>query len=426
MRGLGAVSLSLAVVALAACAGAPPVTATRSGPPAPPVLLMDRAALADARAGALAGRADLAPAITELRRAADMAMTATPVSVAEKTVAAPSGDPHDYVSLSIYWWPDPAKPDGLPYLQRDGQVNPEATDIQRYDGAKIVRMVGSVETLALAGFLTGESAYSEAAALWLRTWFLDERTRMSPSMRFAQIVPGRTESRGTGIIESRQLMRAVDAALLLDGTPAWPAADQAALRDWFAQLVDWLLGSAQGQMEGRATNNHGTWYDAQVADFALFAGRADVAKDTLAQVGAKRATKQIADDGHQPLELVRTRSFHYSAFNLLAFCVLGDLGDRVGVDVWHASPRVRNGIDFLTPYRDGTKAWPHPELKDVDYPAELAPILARSGRAYPDAGYDRMLASLSAKQSALGALKLRLGVFGSLGGTASAPPPWAV
>ena len=399
------------------------MTAMRSAPPAPPVLLMDRAALADARAGALAGRADLAPAITELRRAADMAMTATPVSVAEKTVAAPSGDPHDYVSLSIYWWPDPAKPDGLPYLQRDGQVNPEATDIQRYDGAKIVRMVGSVETLALAGFLTGESAYSEAAARWLRTWFLDERTRMTPSMRLAQIIPGRAEPRGTGIIESRQLMRAVDAALLLEGTPAWAAADQDALRAWFAQLVDWLLGSAQGQMEGRATNNHGTWYDAQVADFALFAGRADVAKDTLAQVGAKRATKQIADDGHQPLELVRTRSFHYSAFNLLAFCVLGDLGDRVGVDVWHASARVRNGIDFLTPYRDGTKAWPHPELKDVDYPAELAPILARSGRAYPDAGYDRMLASLSAKQSALGALKLRLGVFGSLGGTASAPPP---
>ena len=387
---------------------------------------MDRAALADARAGALAGSADLAPAITELRRAADMAMTATPVSVAEKTVAAPSGDPHDYVSLSIYWWPDPAKPDGLPYLQRDGQINPEATDIHRYDGAKIVRMVGSAETLALAGFLTGESAYSEAAARWLRTWFLDERTRMSPSMRFAQIVPGRTESRGTGIIESRQLMRVVDAALLLEGTPAWAAADQDALRAWFAQLVDWLLGSAQGMMEGRATNNHGTWYDAQVADFALFAGRADVAKDTLAQVGAKHATKQIADDGHQPLELVRTRSFHYSAFNLLAFCVLGDLGDRVGVDVWHASARVRNGIDFLTPYRDGTKAWPHPELKDVDYPAELAPILARAARAYPDAGYDRMLASLSAKQSDLGALKLRLGVFGSLGGTASAPPPWAV
>jgi hypothetical protein len=425
VRRFGAVS-SLALVALAACAGSPPVTAPGAVAATPAVLLMDRAALASVRAGALSGSAELGAAITELRRAADLALAATPVSVTEKTVAPPSGDPHDYMSLSIYWWPDSSKPDGLPYLQRDGQINPQATDMSRYDGAKIVRMVGSVETLALAGFLTGENSYSEAAARWLRVWFLEEATRMNPSMRFAQIIPGRTEPRGTGIIESRQLMRVVDAALLLEGTPAWPAADHAALRAWFGRLVDWLLESTQGQMEGRAANNHGTWYDAQVADFALFAGRADVAKDTLAQVGAKRAAKQIADDGRQPLELSRTRSFHYSVFNLLAFAVLGDLGDRLGVDVWRASSRIQGGIDYLTPYRDGTNEWPHPELKDVDYGAELAPILARAARAYPEAGYDRMLASLSAKQSALGALKLRLGVFGSLGGTASAPPPWAV
>jgi hypothetical protein len=426
VRRFGAAFLWFNLVAPASWANPPTVTATRTPQTTPAVLLMDPAALADARAGALAGRADLAPAIAELRRAADMAMAASPVSVVEKTVVPPSGDPHDYMSLGIYWWPDPSKPDGLPYLQRDGQINPEATDISRYDGAKIVRIVGSVETLALAGFLTGESAYSEAAARWLRVWFLEGATLMNASMRFAQIIPGRTEPRGTGIIESRQLLRVVDAALLPEGTPAWPAADQTALRAWFSRLVDWLLTSAQGQMEARTANNHGTWYDAQVAGFALFAGRADVAKETLARVEAKRAANQIADDGRQPLELARTRSFHYSMFNLLALAVLGDLGDRVGVDVWHASTRLRRGIDFLTPYRDGTSAWPHPERADVDHAAELAPVLARAARAYPHAGYQRMLASTSAKESALGALKLRLGVFGSLGGTASPPPPWAV
>src|SRR3989442_3996988 len=361
---------------------------------------MDPVVLADARTGPLAGRADLAPAIRELRRAADMAMKAPPVSVPEKTVAPPSGDPHDYMSLSIYWWPDSSKHDGLPYVQRDGQVNREATDQSRYDGAKIVRMVGSVETLALAGFLTGERAYSEAAARWLRVWFLDDATRMNPTMRFAQIIRGRTEPRGTGIIESRQLMRVVDAALLLDGTATWSVADQAALHAWFGRLVDWLLGSAQGQIEGRAANNHGTWYDAQVADFALFAGRPDVAKDTLAQVGAKRAAKQIADDGRQPLELARTRSFHYSVFNLLAFCVLGDLGDRTCADVWHATTRIQGGIDFLTPYRDRTNAWPHPELTDVDYGAELAPILAPAARAYPHPRYGRIVPRLASNHRA--------------------------
>ncbi len=41
----------------------------------------------------------------------------------DKQIAPPSGDPHDYVSFARYYWPDPAKPDGLPYVNRDGQHN---------------------------------------------------------------------------------------------------------------------------------------------------------------------------------------------------------------------------------------------------------------------------------------------------------------
>ena len=36
-----------------------------------------------------------------------------------------SGDKHDYMSQARYFWPDPAKPDGLPYINRDGISNPE-------------------------------------------------------------------------------------------------------------------------------------------------------------------------------------------------------------------------------------------------------------------------------------------------------------
>ena len=36
------------------------------------------------------------------------------------------GDKHDYLSFGSYWWPDPDKPDGLPYIRRDGGVNPES------------------------------------------------------------------------------------------------------------------------------------------------------------------------------------------------------------------------------------------------------------------------------------------------------------
>jgi len=393
----------------------------------PNVLLLDAAALADARKTALAG-GDLA-GLAELRKEADAIVPAVPMTVTDKTTPAPSGDIHDYVSLSIYWWPDPAKPDGIPYLQKDGQINPESSDLRRYDAAKLNRMVGSVETLALAAYLTGERSYADATARWLRAWFLDEKTRMTPSMRYAQIIPGRPEPRGTGIIDSRQFMRAVDAALLLGSIPqqsVWTAVDDAGLRAWFAQLADWLITSPNGQQEGNSKNNHGTWYDAQLSDFALYGGRDQLAKDALGRFGTRRVAPQIAADGRQAQELARTRSYHYSAFNLLAFAVTADLAPRAGVDVWHGSgPGIRAGIDLLVPYASGG-TWPYPDIDKVDYYTELAPVLSRAARAYPDAGYDGVLAQLSAKATPASTLRLRLGAFGSLGGTAAAPAPLVV
>jgi hypothetical protein len=388
----------------------------------PRVLLLSGPALLETRAAAAAGK-DV-PGLAELRRDADAAAAATAMTVTDKTAPAPSGDVHDYVSLSIYWWPDPSKPDGRPYLQKDGQIDPEASDTTRYDASKLNRMVSSVETLALAAYVAGEQGYADAAARWLRAWFLDEPTRMNPTMRYAQIIPGRPEPRGTGIIDSRQLMRAIDAALLLGGTPSWTPADDDALRGWFGRLAEWLTSSPQGQMEASAKNNHGTWYDAQLADFAIYGRRERIAKEAVARVATARADAQIAADGTQPFELARTRSYHYSAFNLLAFAVAADLAPAAGVDVWRGSgPRIRAAIDLLVGYVDRIEAWPYPEIGPLDLPSELAPILARAARAYVDARYDRVLATLVAKATPASTLRLRLGTFGSLGGTAALPAP---
>lgn len=424
-------ALALVIAAVSACtSGAAPSSGesafvmprTRSAARAmPPVLLLDVAALNRARDGARADR-DV-PGLAELRREADSAAKAKPMTVTDKKTLAPSGDPHDYMSLSIYWWPDPTKPTGLPYVQKDGQVNPESSDATRYDAPKLSRMVGSVEALSLAAYVTGDRGYADAAARWLRTWFLDPATRMTPSMRYAQIIPGRTEVRGTGIIDSRQVTRAVDAALLLEGTPSWSSADADGLRAWCGDLAEWLISSENGRLERAAKNNHGIWYDAQLADLALYAGRTQIAKDALLRVIDERVPAQFAADGTQPLEVARTRSYHYSAFNLLAVAVAADLGPSVGVDVWHgaAAPRIRAAIDLLVRYSDASAKWPYPDIEKIDAFKELAPILARATHAYPDAGYDATLARLSVGASSEALLRLQVGAFGALGGTAAAP-----
>ncbi len=54
-------------------------------------------------------------------------------SVMHKKQTPPSGDKHDYMSQAPYWWPDPTKPDGLPYIKKDGVKNPELKDITDTD-----------------------------------------------------------------------------------------------------------------------------------------------------------------------------------------------------------------------------------------------------------------------------------------------------
>ncbi|MBA3687203.1 MAG: alginate lyase family protein, partial [Planctomycetes bacterium] len=105
----------------------------------------------------------------------------------DKRHVPPSGDKRDYFSLSVYFWPDPAKPDGLPYIPRDAQLNPETED---YDGPRFAEMSRSVDTLATAYAISGDERYAGQAAAFLRAWFLDPVSAMRPNMLFAQYIPG--------------------------------------------------------------------------------------------------------------------------------------------------------------------------------------------------------------------------------------------
>src|SRR5215510_4532646 len=58
-------------------------------------------------------------------KAADAALRIEPIAITKFPAKLSEGGPHDFYSNGDYWWPDPAKPDGLPYIQRDGQSNPD-------------------------------------------------------------------------------------------------------------------------------------------------------------------------------------------------------------------------------------------------------------------------------------------------------------
>jgi hypothetical protein len=345
------------------------------------VYSLPAAALAAARDRVAHGDPELAPILAHLRENANHAMQSKPVSVMDKTRLPPSGDKHDYISQAPYWWPDPSKPDGLPFIKHDGDVYPpskEATDARPWEN-----LVSTVETLSLAYYFTHHEPYAQHAALLVRTWFLDPATCMNPNLRFAQYVPGLNDGRGTGILEMRHLTRMCDSLALIADSPAWTETDRRAFRRWLATYFDWLTTSSNGHDEAAAANNHGTWYDVQAAHLALVLGKMDFAKKILSDGLENRIARQVEPDGREPLELVRTKSLGYSLFNLEALCNLAILAEHVNVDWWCYTTKdgrsLRAVLRYLAPYADPNKAWIETDLVPGDR-TELFPILAEALR----------------------------------------------
>jgi Alginate lyase len=368
----------------------------RAGETAPDYYVTPAGALAEAKARLAAHDPALQPALEGLVRLADRALQEAPPSVMQKDKLPPSGDKHDYMSVAPYYWPDPSKPGGLPYIRHDGKVNPESRD-EAFDHSRIEQMGDSVETLALAYYFTGNEAYAARAATYLRVWFLDPATRMNPNLNFTQAIPGENTGRGTGVIEGRSIAVAADAAQLLAGSAAWTAADRSAFRAWLEEYFTWLTTSKNGREESNARNNHGTWYDVQTVELALVLGKTDFAKELCEAARQKRIAVQIEPDGQQPLEMARTASLGYSHFNLEALYTLATLAGRAGVDLWHcplADGRnaLAAALDFLLPYAaDPAKPWPHSQIKSFKRD-EFAPQLRQAAVAYREPNYEQVLA----------------------------------
>ncbi|MET0626257.1 MAG: alginate lyase family protein [Pyrinomonadaceae bacterium] len=351
----------------------------------PRVFLSDPRGLAETRRRILSGDRGFDAPLRALEDDARKALRAGTFSVTTKGVTPPSGDRHDYMSQAPYFWPDPKRPDGLPYVRRDGERNPEINKIT--DHREMDRMVEAVSALALAYYFRGDERYASKAAGLLRAWFVEPATRMNPNLQYAQFIPGVNTGRGIGLIETRGLTRAADATGLLAGSKAWTSEDQRAVEAWYAEFLRWMLESEHGRDEAAAKNNHGTYYDVQVVSYALFVGKRELAKRVLEEARRKRIAAQVEPDGRQPLELARTRAWSYSVINLDGLLTLAELGERVGVDLWHyRTPDgrgIRAALEYLHPFSVGEEGWPHQQLGD--WPPEMFfPLMRRAAARYTD------------------------------------------
>jgi hypothetical protein len=202
-------------------------------------------------------------------KAADAFLAEPPITITAFKADRSAGGAHDYFSQADYSWPDPAKPDGLPFVNRDGWSNPDTFQEHRRAMVRLARGVGA---LGAAFKLTGDGKYADAAAAHLRAWFVAPETRMNPSLRYSQAILGSVTGRGVGIIDTIHLIEVSAAIEVLSARGGLAPADAGPIKAWFREYLAWLTTSEYGIDERERGNNHGTCWVMQVAAFARMLG----------------------------------------------------------------------------------------------------------------------------------------------------------
>lgn len=276
-----------------------------------------------------------------------------------------AGGVHDFYSEGDYWWPNPKNPKG-PYVQRDGQTNPANFIDHR---TSMIRLSDIIGTVTSAYLITGDEKYAAQAVVHLNAWFVDESTRMNPSLLYGQAIKGCHTGRSIGVIDTIHLTEVARGAKLLQHSPSFKADDQLAVKKWFKEYLTWISTHAYGVKERNSSNNHSVCWCMQAAAFADLVGD-DV---TLASIREEFKTRYIGQmmnlKGGFPHELRRTKPYGYSLFMIDAMAGVAQIASTPEDDLWNFElPDGRGmklGMEFIVPYIQDKSSWP--KKPDVMY-----------------------------------------------------------
>lgn len=310
-----------------------------------------------------AATSDLAATVTQIDhvgilRLANAALALKPPAVTDHVATNSAGGAHDFFSQADYFWPNPAKSNGLPYISRDGETNPENFEYHRM---AMRDMKDAVAALAAAYVCTGDDKYVSKAQELLRVFFLDEKTKMNPNLDYAQAVLGEWTGRSYGIIDTLHLAEVPVAVRVLEKSSSFDRAVDVGLKKWFADYIHWMTTATNGVKEMTAANNHSIAFFVQLASFAVFVGDEKTVNLCRERFKEVLVPKQMAADGSFPLELKRTKPYGYSIFqadNVAILCVLLSTPDD---DLWKFKlpdgDTPLKSTEFIYPYLADKQKW---------------------------------------------------------------------
>ncbi|WP_299064243.1 alginate lyase family protein [uncultured Polaribacter sp.] len=338
-----------------------------------------------------------------LLQKADSLLTVKPFSVVNKTGLPPSKNKHDYMSIGPYWWPNPNTANGLPYIRKDGEINPETRN-NFTDYVEKNNFISAVKTLSKAYQTSNKKKYATKNLALIKAWFLDDETKMNPNVNFGQYIPGKSEGRCFGIIEFGGITAVLQFLDVAKANNLLDKKTEQGMYDWFLEYSNWLQNSKLGKEEATRKNNHATHYDVQLLTILMYLNKVDEVKNYLSTTTKARIFSQIEPDGSQPLELARTKSFSYSVMNLHGFLELAELGQKVGLDLWNVTSKdgrsIKKGYEFMLPYITNKKKWEYKQIKSKKHPEDkLIADLKKARQLFKEDNFDEALAMINQRNT---------------------------
>ncbi|WVQ73974.1 hypothetical protein IAR50_003555 [Cryptococcus sp. DSM 104548] len=289
-----------------------------------------------------------------------------PWSVTNKTVTPPSGDMRDYLSFAVYYWPDCSQAGNTTelteeemwntceYVRKDGVFNPDIKLVQNADA--LINVSNYIYLAALAYASTGDSQYSTNLDHALHTFFVNEETKMNANLNYAQIVrgPGYSLGKHTGVLDMTIIAKVLSGVNVMKALrPAeWREETEQGFDAWVNEQITWMETSQLAMEELASVNNHATFAFNQLSALYAYAGNNDKAKQVLESFYNGVYLNQIWPNGDQYYESMRTRPYHYRAYNLLALVTNAEIGEYVGLNPpgWErktsAGTGLQDALDF--------------------------------------------------------------------------------
>ncbi|MDW5288135.1 alginate lyase family protein [Formosa sp. PL04] len=298
-------------------------------------------------------------------KAGNTAMNYKADPVTNKTEIPPSKDMHDYISYAPYRWPDSTKVDGLPWVPRDGIINPisrgAGTDFRRKDD-----FFDAIDILSWSYYFSGDEKYSKKAMALIKVWYLNPETRVNPNLNFGQGHPGIASGTKAGVHEWDDQSFVITALQMFEFNGVLSPEMKHGMYTWFSEYLNWLITNPMAIDAGYTRQNHANHYTFQVVGLMMYLGKNEEAKAVVEDAKQSRIADQIRPDGGQPRELGRTKSVSYSNTNLWLMTEIALMGQKLDVDLWQYETEdgrsLKKAYTFLAYYVLNPDEWPEKQI----------------------------------------------------------------